>query len=168
MKQTRDTNNIIFSSIHNELQHHTPEPWTRLNPTKLPGALGCRQQLFGHFLSWKFHGGQTNSKRPSALAWDWGKLHVPTWWVNILELPPSRLAGFGSKGSPWRLLRQKHGNKWWRPSTRDFSHILNTPWLEDLKLVVLAETNEASTKTHQTKPLAIALKSLYNTYHTVL
>ena len=26
MKQTRDTNNIIFSSIHNELQHHTPEP----------------------------------------------------------------------------------------------------------------------------------------------
>ena len=26
MKQTRDTNNIIFSSIHNERQHHTPEP----------------------------------------------------------------------------------------------------------------------------------------------
>ena len=26
MKQTRETNNIIFSSIHNELQHHTPEP----------------------------------------------------------------------------------------------------------------------------------------------
>ena len=26
MKQTRDANNIIFSSIHNERQHHTPEP----------------------------------------------------------------------------------------------------------------------------------------------
>ena len=26
MKQTRDTNNIIFSSTHNERQHHTPEP----------------------------------------------------------------------------------------------------------------------------------------------
>ena len=26
MKQTRDTNNIIFSSIHNERQHNTPEP----------------------------------------------------------------------------------------------------------------------------------------------
>ena len=26
MKQTRDTNTIIFSSIHNERQHHTPEP----------------------------------------------------------------------------------------------------------------------------------------------
>ena len=46
MKRTRDTNNIIFSSIHNERQHHTSEPWTPLNPTKLPGALGCRQQLY--------------------------------------------------------------------------------------------------------------------------
>ena len=26
MKQTHDTNNIIFSSIHNEGQHHTSEP----------------------------------------------------------------------------------------------------------------------------------------------
>ena len=60
MKQTRDTNNIIFSSIHNELQHHTPRnyqaPWgaasnyilitnTLLFVVSLP-LDDCRKHLF--------------------------------------------------------------------------------------------------------------------------
>ena len=61
MKQTGDTNNIIFSSIHNERQHHTSEPWTPLNPTKLPGALGCRQQLSAHVPPLRFLNCPSNS-----------------------------------------------------------------------------------------------------------